>query len=52
MKIIITQKEAMEKKVWDELVMMFGLQDKEDQVWENEQFILTEEQARKLALIS
>lgn len=51
MKIIITQKEALDRHIWDKLILMFGLQDKEDDVWENEQFILTEEQARELGLI-
>ncbi|MGM1045099.1 MAG: hypothetical protein ACQEXX_03035 [Bacillota bacterium] len=50
MKIIISQTEAMEKKVWDEIVVMFGLGE-DDEVWDNEQFILTEDQARELGLI-
>ena len=50
MKILITQQEAAEKNIWGEVMKMFGL-DKEDDVWEQEQFILTEEQARSLLLI-
>ncbi|MFC7679417.1 hypothetical protein [Paenibacillus sp. GCM10028914] len=50
MKIMISQHEAMEKKVWDEIMIMFGL-NKDDELWDNEQFILTEEQARELGLI-
>lgn len=50
MKIMISQREAMEKKIWDDIMIMFGL-DKEDETWDREQFILTEEQARELGLI-
>ncbi|MBP2001915.1 hypothetical protein J2Z69_002971 [Paenibacillus shirakamiensis] len=51
MKIIITQQEAMQKGVWSEVAQMFGVQ-KEDETWANEQYILTEEQARQLGFIS
>lgn len=50
MKIMISQREAMEKQIWDKIIMMFGLNE-EDETWDNEQFILTEEQARELGLI-
>jgi len=49
-KVIITQKEAMERHIWDEIMLMFGVSE-EDELWENEEFILTEEQARKLNLL-
>ncbi|MFM9277152.1 hypothetical protein [Paenibacillus jiagnxiensis] len=50
MKVIITQKEAMERQIWDEIMLMFGVS-KDDELWENEEFILTEEQAHKLNLL-
>ncbi|WP_166272998.1 hypothetical protein [Saccharibacillus alkalitolerans] len=50
MKIMITQQEAMQRKIWDQIIDMFGL-DKDKDYWESEQFILTEEQARKVGLI-
>ncbi|MDU4695536.1 MULTISPECIES: hypothetical protein [Paenibacillus] len=50
MKIIITQCEAVEKGIWPQVSAAFGLT-KEDEVWEKEQFILTEEQAREWGLI-
>lgn len=50
MKIMISQTEAMEKRVWDDIIIMFGLEE-EDDAWDNEQFILTEDQARELGLI-
>jgi hypothetical protein len=50
MKIIITQKEATDKGIWTEIMGMFGVT-KEDEVWGNEEFILTEEQARQVGLI-
>lgn len=49
-KVIITQKEAIERQIWDEIMLMFGVSE-EDELWENEEFILTEEQARKLNLL-
>ncbi|WP_187386152.1 hypothetical protein [Paenibacillus tuaregi] len=51
MKIIITQQEAVEKGVWTEVAKMFGVRE-EDEIWPNEQYILTEEQARQLGFIS
>lgn len=51
MKIMITQSEALEKGIWPEVMSMFGL-NQEDDVWGNEEFVLTEEQARKLGLLS
>ena len=36
--------------LWDDIMLMFGRTD-EDEVWDTEQFILTEEQARKLGLL-
>lgn len=50
MKVIITRAEAMQKNIWDDIMLMFGRTD-EDEVWDTEQFILTEEQARKLGLL-
>ncbi|WP_172798809.1 hypothetical protein [Paenibacillus sp. FJAT-26967] len=50
MKITITQNEALEKGVWQEVMNLFGL-NKEDDVWPSEAFVLTEEQARELGLI-
>lgn len=50
MKVIITQAEAMQKNIWDDIMLMFG-RTEEDEVWETEQFILTEEQARQLGLL-
>ncbi len=50
LKIIITQSEAVEKGIWPQVRTSFGLT-KEDEVWEQEQFILTEEQAREWGLI-
>ncbi|WP_019637973.1 hypothetical protein [Paenibacillus fonticola] len=50
MKIIITQSEAVEKGIWLKVMKAFGLNE-EDDVWEREQFILTEEQAREFGLI-
>ena len=49
-KIMITQEEAMQRKIWDQVIQMFGL-DADKDYWQNEQFILTEEQARQLGLI-
>ncbi len=51
MKIIITQQEAVQKGVWNDVMSMFGVQ-KEDETYPQEQFILTEEQAKQLKLIS
>lgn len=50
MKIIITQSEAVEKGIWAKVRQQFGLSE-EDEVWEREQFILTEEEARDYGLI-
>ncbi len=51
MKIIITQEEAVQKGIWNEVIQMFGVQN-EDETYPQEQFILTEEQAKQLKLIS
>lgn len=51
MKIIITQLEAVEKGIWGDIMLMFGITE-DDEILEKEQFILTEEQAKKLGLIS
>lgn len=51
MKVIISQQEAVEKGVWNEVAKMFGVL-KEDETWPNETYILTEEQARQLGFIS
>lgn len=50
MKIMISQSEAMEKKIWDDIIIMFGMNE-DDEIWDNEQFVLTEDQARELGLI-
>ncbi|RCX16997.1 hypothetical protein DFP94_11058 [Fontibacillus phaseoli] len=50
MKIIITQSEAVEKDIWSKIMIMFGISST-DELWESEQFILTEEQAKELGLI-
>ncbi|GAB6991358.1 hypothetical protein [Paenibacillus pini] len=50
MKVIITQAEAVEKGIWSQVMSMFGVDD-EDEVWPKEEYILTEDQARKLELI-
>ncbi|MFF2155307.1 hypothetical protein ACFVVQ_08350 [Paenibacillus chitinolyticus] len=51
MKIMITQSEALEKGIWPEVMKMFGL-NQEDDVWSSEEFVLSEEQAKTLGLIS
>jgi hypothetical protein len=50
LKIVITVKEAIDRGVWPQIMKLFGRDDKDD-VWPNEEFILTEEQAKKLGLI-
>lgn len=50
MKVTISQSEAMEKGIWDEIIILFGL-DKEAEFWPTEEFILTEQQAKKLGII-
>lgn len=50
MKVMITVQEAVERGIWVELMEMFG-RDAEDDVWPNEEFILTETQARDLGLL-
>ncbi|MCI3918756.1 hypothetical protein MO973_00715 [Paenibacillus sp. TRM 82003] len=50
MKVMITVQEAVERGVWFELMELFG-RSAEDDIWPNEQFILTEAQARKLGLL-
>ncbi|MDQ0903626.1 MULTISPECIES: hypothetical protein [unclassified Paenibacillus] len=50
MKIMISASEAMEKGVWSEILRLFG-RDKDEEIWPQEVFILTEEQALKLNLI-
>lgn len=51
MKIIITREEAVQKGVWEKVMQMFGV-DQDDDTYANEQFILTEEQAKELQLIA
>lgn len=51
MKIMISASEAMEKGVWIELLRLFG-RDKDEDFLPNEEFILTEEQAVQLKLIT
>lgn len=50
MKIIITREEAVHKGIWEKVMQMFGV-DQDDDTYANEQFILTEEQAKQLQLI-
>ncbi|MCY9667066.1 hypothetical protein M5X11_19365 [Paenibacillus alginolyticus] len=50
MKIMISASEAMEKGVWSDILRLFG-RDKDEEIWPQEEFILTEEQALKLNLI-
>lgn len=50
MKITISQSEAIEKGIWDDIIILFGL-DKDDDFWPTEEFILTEEQAKQIGLI-
>ncbi|MEW4369475.1 hypothetical protein ACE3MZ_10160 [Paenibacillus sp. WLX1005] len=50
MKIIITQEEAVQKGIWNDVMQMFGVEN-EDETYPQEQFILSEEQARKVKLI-
>lgn len=50
MKVIITQQEAVQKGIWSKIMSMFAITI-EDDVWANEEFILTEEQARQVGLI-
>lgn len=50
MKIMISVAEAMEKGVWLELLKLFG-RDEEEEFLPNEEFILTEAQAVQLKLI-
>ncbi|MDF2648321.1 MAG: hypothetical protein K0Q73_4126 [Paenibacillus sp.] len=50
LKIMISASEAMEKGVWSEILRLFG-RDKDEEIWPQEVFILTEEQALKLNLI-
>jgi hypothetical protein len=50
LKIMISASEAMEKGIWPEIIRLFG-RDKDEEFWPGEEFILTEEQARKLNLL-
>ncbi len=50
MKVIISQMEAIEKGIWDDIIILFGL-DKEAEFWPTEEFILTEQQAKQLGII-
>ncbi|MBB3111060.1 hypothetical protein FHS18_003128 [Paenibacillus phyllosphaerae] len=50
MKVIITVTEAIEREIWTDVMAMFGRTD-DDEMWPNEEFILTEEQARRLGLL-
>ncbi|MDO7905678.1 hypothetical protein Q5741_04535 [Paenibacillus sp. JX-17] len=50
MKIIISQQEAVDRGIWPEIMQMFGL-DQNDDVWQSEEFILTEAQAQKVGLL-
>ncbi|MBJ9993144.1 MULTISPECIES: hypothetical protein [Paenibacillus] len=50
MKIIITQAEAVEKGIWGEVMKMFGVE-AEEEVWPSEEYIMTEEQARRIGII-
>ncbi|NQX63529.1 hypothetical protein [Paenibacillus qinlingensis] len=50
MNIMITAAEAIEKGVWLELLRLFG-RDADEDIWPQQEFILTEQQALKLNLI-
>ncbi|MFK7693938.1 hypothetical protein [Paenibacillus sp. HJGM_3] len=50
MKVMITAKEAMDRGIWPEVMRLFG-RDQKDEIWPNEEFILTEEQAKRLGLL-
>ncbi|WP_169810192.1 hypothetical protein [Paenibacillus glacialis] len=50
MKVTISQIEALEKGIWDDIIILFGL-DKEAEFWPTEEFILTEQQAKQLGII-
>ncbi|CAM3615418.1 hypothetical protein [Marinicrinis lubricantis] len=50
MKVIITASEAMERGIWNDVMSLFGRVE-EDDIWPNEEFILTETQAKELGLI-
>ncbi|HZG85684.1 hypothetical protein [Paenibacillus sp.] len=50
MKVILTLQEAMEKGLWSRMKPWFG-RDDEDELWPNEEFVLTEEQAKELGLL-
>lgn len=50
MKITITTQEAIDKGIWPQVMKLFG-RDREDEVWPQETYVLTEEQARGLGLI-
>lgn len=50
MKVIITTAEAMERGIWFDILKLFG-RDAEEEMWPKEEFILTEEQARRLGLL-
>jgi hypothetical protein len=50
LKIMISASEALEKGVWKDILRLFGRDDNEE-LWPNEEFILTEEQAVELGLI-
>ncbi|WP_426447432.1 hypothetical protein ACP26L_25195 [Paenibacillus sp. S-38] len=51
MKIMVTAEEAVEKGVWPQVQTLFG-RDAGEEFWPREEFILTEEQALELKLIS
>ncbi|TYP75495.1 hypothetical protein [Paenibacillus methanolicus] len=50
MKVIITVAEAMERNIWPDILKLFG-RDAEEEMWPGEEFILTEEQAKRLGLL-
>jgi len=50
MKVILTLQEAVEKGLWSRMKAWFG-RDDEDELWPNEEFVLSEEQARELGLL-
>jgi hypothetical protein len=49
-KIMISAKEAMDKGIWNEILILFG-RDADEEFWPQEEFIITEEQAIRLKLI-
>jgi hypothetical protein len=50
MKVIVTFQEAVERGFWARMQPWFG-RDDEEELWPNEEFVLTEAQAQELGLL-